>query len=334
MVLTVAFVFVAISSFMFSLSTGFAFPALVLLLLGLAVGTSQIAAAKAVIDWFPFAGRATAMGIKQTGINIGGIVGALVLPLLLGLYGWHLLFKSMGGLALLFGFFFWLLYRDALSTRNDTVDRASGLKYALASLKEIHFLLVTVAGIFLLIVQFAFSSYLVLYLNQEIHHSLKVSGFILALSFAVGAVGRVGWGVLSDYLFKDREVALAIISILGAASIVTLAIITPSTPLWFLYLLAIFLGITVMGWMGIWIALVGELSQGKSTGLGLGLSLFFANLGLLLGPPFFGILTDVFRSFSVAWFFLAFCMGVVSLLMFAGIRTSARAAQVTKTADE
>jgi MFS family permease len=74
------------------------FPTFVLLVLGLTVGYSQIAATKAVLDWFPFAGRATAMGIRQTGINIGGIVGSLVLPILLSLYGWHLLFKWMGGL--------------------------------------------------------------------------------------------------------------------------------------------------------------------------------------------------------------------------------------------
>ncbi|OPY73700.1 MAG: Hexuronate transporter [Syntrophorhabdus sp. PtaU1.Bin058] len=324
-VMTVAFIFIAILTFVFSLGSGFAIPALVLLGIGLAVGCSQIAAAKAVIDWFPYAGRATAMGIKQTGINIGGIVGSVVLPMLLGLYGWRLLYKTMGGLALLFGVCFWLLFRDILNARKDFAAQSDGLglKNALVSLKDTRFLCVTAAGVFLLIVQFAFSSYLILYLNQGVHYTLKVSGFVLALSFAVGAIGRVGWGVVSDYIIKSRETTLAIVALLGTASIIALAVITPSTPVWFLYLLAIFLGVTVMGWFGIWLALVGELSQGKSTGLGLGLSLFFANLGLLLGPPLFGILTDIFKSFSVAWFFIAFCMGIASPLMLVGKRSPA-----------
>jgi ACS family hexuronate transporter-like MFS transporter len=98
--------------------------------------------------------------------------------------------------------------------------------------------------------------------------------------------------------------------------------VTPSTPLWALYVLALFLGITVMGWQGIWLALVGELSRGKSTGSGLGLSLFFGNLGVLFGPPLFGILIDISGSFSVAWFTLAFCMGLSSLLMIVGAKIS------------
>jgi MFS transporter, ACS family, hexuronate transporter len=315
-----AFFFIAALSFMFSFSSGFFFPALVLLMLGVAVGSSQIAAAKAVLDWFPFAGRATAMGFKQTGINIGGIVGSIVLPLLLVVYGWHILYKAMGGLAFLFGFAFWLLYRDALNTRSDNSHEQGGIRGSLSVLKDTHFLLVTLAGVFLLIAQFAFSSYLVLYLNQEIYRSLKISGVILALSFAVGAIGRVGWGIVSDYLIKSREATLSIVAALGASSMVVLALVTSSTPLWVLYVLAIFLGITVMGWFGIWLALVGELARGKSTGLGLGLSLFFANLGLLFGPPLFGILTDATGSFSIAWLFLAFCMGISSLFMMAGAK--------------
>jgi len=87
-VMTLAFVLMTICSFTFSLSGSFAFSCFVLLFLGIAVGCSQIAAAKAIIDWFPFTGRATAMGIKQTGVNAGGIAGSLALPFLLGLYDW------------------------------------------------------------------------------------------------------------------------------------------------------------------------------------------------------------------------------------------------------
>jgi MFS transporter, ACS family, hexuronate transporter len=319
-----AFSFIAALSFMFSFSSGFFFPALVLLMLGVAVGSSQIAAAKAVLDWFPFAGRATAMGFKQTGINIGGIVGSIVLPLLLALYGWHILYKAMGGLAFLFAVFFWLLYRDVLNLQINTSRPEGGLMESLSVLKDKHFLLVTLAGVFLLVAQFAFSSYLVLYLNQEMHRSLKISGVILALSFAVGAIGRVGWGILSDYLIKSREATISIAAAIGTASIIALAALKPSTPLWLLYVLAVFLGITVMGWFGIWLALVGELSRGKSTGLGLGLSLFFANLGLLFGPPLFGILADMTDSFTLAWLFLAFCMGFAGALMLAAMRTATR----------
>jgi sugar phosphate permease len=321
-VMTGAFVFIALLSFLFSMSAGFVLAGIVLLFLGIAVGCSQIAAAKAVLDWFPFEGRATAMGLKQTGINIGGMIGSVVLPLLLALYAWSLLFKAMGGLALLFGFAFWFFYSDATNMQKNISQTRGNLGNSFSSLKNTNFIFVTLAGVFLLVAQFAFSSYLMLYLNQVIHRSMKASGIVLALAFAVGAVGRVGWGIMSDYLIKSRERTLAIVAALGAVSIIVLAIVTPSIPLWVLYVLALFVGITVMGWQGIWFALVGELSRGKATGAGLGLALFFGNLGVLFGPPLFGLLTDISGSFSVAWFFLALCMGLSSFLMLAQTKIS------------
>jgi MFS family permease len=111
-----------------------------------------------------------------------------------------------------------------------------------------------------------------------------------------------------------------------------LGFLTPSTPAWLLYLLSIFFGITLRGWMGIWMTLVGELSRGKSTGLGMGLSFFFANLGLLFGPPLFGFLTDFYHSFFLPWIFLAFCMAMVAFLMLvnagAAVRTDGEAMRI------
>lgn len=326
-VMTIAFLFMAVSAFIFSLSTGFLISCTVLFSLGLAVGCMQIAAVKAIIDWFPFSGRATAMGIKQTGVNGGGVAGSLALPLLLGFYGWHFIFKGMGVLAFLFALFSLALYRDTPGNRGEIAHQPVRFSEAILFLKQVHFVIVTVAGFVLLSVQFAFANYLVLYLNQSLGQSLELSGSILALSFAVGAIGRVGWGICSDYFFRDREVGLAVIGGIGTGVCVVLGLIAPSTPAWVLYLLAIFFGLSLMGWMGIWLALVGELSQGKSTGLGIGLCLFFANLGLLVGPPLFGFLTDFSHSFFIAWLFLAFCMAMVSLLMLIGVYTSRRAAQ-------
>jgi MFS transporter, ACS family, hexuronate transporter len=327
-VMTVAFVLMAVSAFIFSMSTGFVISCIVLLSLGLAVGCMQISAVKAIVDWFPFSGRATALGIKQTGVNVGGVAGSLALPLVMGFCGWHLIYKGMGLLALFYALYFLALYRNTVDTKGGYVHRShqSGLfKEAIHSLKQVHFVIVTVAGLFLIIVQFAFSSYVVLYLNRSLSHSLELSGTILALSFAVGALGRVGWGICSDYFFRDRETGLAVIGAIGAAVCVALGFITPLTPVWILYLLSVFSGLSLMGWMGIWMALVGELSRGKSTGLGIGLSFFFANIGLLVGPPSFGFLTDLTHSYFIAWLFLAFCMGLVSLLMLVGMYASRRA---------
>ena len=176
--MTTAFFLMAPSAFIFSLSTGFVISCIVLFSLGLAVGCMQIAAVKAIIDWFPFSGRATAMGIKQTGVNAGGVAGSLALPLILGIYGWHVIFWGMSVLAFLFALCSLVLYRNTVDRRGGDVLRSYQpvrLKEVILSLKEVHYVVVTVAGLFLIAVQFSFASYVVLYLNRSLRLSLELS---------------------------------------------------------------------------------------------------------------------------------------------------------------
>ena len=51
-----------------------------LVLAGFGFSVLNPATGKAVLEWFPPHGRGLAMGIKQTGLTLGGLVGALALP--------------------------------------------------------------------------------------------------------------------------------------------------------------------------------------------------------------------------------------------------------------
>jgi MFS family permease len=144
---------------------------------------------------------------------------------------------------------------------------------------------------------------------------MELSGTILALSFGTGALARVGWSIVSDYFLGKRESILILIGGMGAFVIILLGFTTPSTPLWFIYFLSISFGITGMGWNAVWFTVVGEFSMKESSGLGIGLSYFIASFGIILGPLFFGFLTDISNSFLLSWFFTAFCMVISSLLI-------------------
>jgi MFS family permease len=123
-----------------------------------------------------------------------------------------------------------------------------------------------------------------------------------------------GWFVVSllwashaiYFLFKNRKSALMMIGGMGAFIILVLSLISSSSPSWAVYLLSIFFGMTGMGWNAIWLTLIGEMSSKESIGLGIGFSFFIANLGVVIGPPIFGLLVDLFNSFAEAWLFLAF----------------------------
>lgn len=293
-----------------------------LLCLGIGVGCSQVSAAISVIDWFPFRGRATAMGIKQTGINIGGILASLLLPYMIVRYPWRFVMEWVGLGTIVFAFLFYFLYKDPADLGPIREKRKFHIKGIWMLLKVKAFLLVTLSGIFLMIVQFSFSSYLVLYLNKTLKYTLNLSGIILALSFGIGAFARIGWSIASDYISKNRRTILVIIGVAGALVNVLFGLTSPSSPPWVIYLLSISFGLTGMGWNAVFLTLIGELSLRETVGLGVGVSFFLANLGVVLGPPLFGLLVDLSNSFIWSWLFLGFCMLVASFLILISIRKS------------
>lgn len=67
---------------------------------------------KAILSWFPPTERATAMGIKQIGVNVSGIVCAIILPAISVVRGWRFGF-IITGIASFASFFGSLtLYRE------------------------------------------------------------------------------------------------------------------------------------------------------------------------------------------------------------------------------
>jgi len=312
-VMGLGFLIIGGSTLFFSISHSSFSIYVIFFFLGLGIGFVQVSAAKSIIDWFPFKGRATAMGIKQTGVNLGGILSSLLLPVLIGIYQWRFLIGFISFIALAFAILFFFLYRDFLdSSHPSNKVEILHLKDSFASFKSKDYMMVTLAGILLLVVQLSYSTYIVLYLNQTLSYSIKMSGFFLALSYGAGAIGRVGWSFWSDYFFKNRESVLIFIGGLGALVVALLSFTLPSTPRWIIYFISILFGLTGMGWNAVWLTLIGEISLKKGTGIGIGFSFFVANLGMLFGPPLFGWFVDLFNSFKIPWLFLALCMALVS----------------------
>jgi sugar phosphate permease len=310
--MSLGFLLIGTFFFIFSFSGSFLLASGFLFLMGLGVGCSQVSAAKAVMDWFPFKGRATAMGVKQTGVNVGGILSSSLFPFLVSLYPWSLVTRWIGLVAFAFVFLFYFVYRDSPQAQIRFSNKVHS-REILTSLKHLDFLLITLSGVFLMGVQFSFTTYFVLYLNQTLHYSIEQAGVFLALSYGTGAFARVGWSLGSDYFLRNRESVLILIGGVGALVVIVLSLITSSSPAWLIYFLSALFGVTGLGWNAIWITLVGERSLKESGGFGIGFSFFIATFGIILGPPLFGFLVDLFDSFLWSWLFLAFCMILVSL---------------------
>src|SRR3982750_2869557 len=79
--------------------------------LGIGESGNFPAAIKTVAEWFPKKERALATGIFNSGANIGAVVAPILVPWILGAYGWQEAFIITGGLAFIW-LIFWFIYYE------------------------------------------------------------------------------------------------------------------------------------------------------------------------------------------------------------------------------
>jgi sugar phosphate permease len=290
--------------------------ALVCLFLGgLGFGVLNPATGKAIIDWFPPRERGRAMGVKQTGLTLGGIVSATFLPSAAVALGWRVALGMAGIVSLLSALAIALLYRDPSPRSIGSPADPARFSDVGPFLHRPGVVVVFLCGLALSLLQSGVLAYFVLSMRDTFALSVVDAGRLLALAHLGGAAGRLGWGVVSDRVFAARRrPGLAINALVGAAAFGCLGL-GPLLPAAWLPALAIAVGVAAFGWVGLYFALVAEIGGTRSAGLLTGLAVIFSWGGILIGPPLFGLLLDVTDSYGLAWLALsATALGVAVTL--------------------
>ena len=268
-----------------------------------------------VMTWFHRDERATAMGIKQTGVPSGGVLAAILAPSLVLLIGWRGSLAALGIFNFAFGFLFALLWREPSSSSIDA-DSIKKDGEILPPLNILALLPVSCATAIYLIGQMALITYVPLYLKDVMGYSPYWASQALALTQAGAMVGRVGWGVASDRLFGSRrKVVLIVIGIISVVLIVALSFMHRET-FAFLLLPVLFLaGVSLVGYQGVSYALIGEISGKARTGAGLGMMITINAAAATVGTPVFGYIVDQTGSYAFAWQILAgaIIVGILSV---------------------
>lgn len=78
--------------------------------LGLGESGNFPAAIKSVAEWFPKKERALATGIFNSGANIGAVVAPIMVPWILGMWGWQEAFIITGAIGFIWLIFWWIFY--------------------------------------------------------------------------------------------------------------------------------------------------------------------------------------------------------------------------------
>jgi sugar phosphate permease len=177
---------------------------------GLGCGSLLPSTTQGVVAWFPLRERATVMGLKQTAVNIGGIISASTLPAIALALGWRYCFLLLGFVAIAIGIAAYVLYREPPTSSSRSVDSDTSIEAVslLEIFKSRDIWLLAFCGLCLAWVEMSMIAHLVLYLKEVLLFGVVAAGGLLAMAEAAGAIARPGSGLLSDRVFggKRREV--------------------------------------------------------------------------------------------------------------------------------
>lgn len=299
-----------------SLAAGYGSLLAAVTLAGVGFGAVNPTSTKAVLVWFPAARRATVVGIKQAGFPLGGALGALLLPALavsLGL-GWRGATGLAGGLIALSAVAA-LAYREPRARSGET-DRPAGGPRPREVLRSGPIWLVSWATALFAAVQVSWISFAPLHLAEVVGLSAIGAGAVLGTAQAGGVLGRVGFGILSDRLLGGRRrIVLLGAGALGGLLCVATARLGPGSRLPTIVAVAFAFGVAGIGWNGVHHTLIAELAGRESAATAVGLCLAVSSLGVIAGPPLFGLLADRTGGYGGSWVGLAGAMALAIALL-------------------
>lgn len=295
---------VGISCIAVIVTQGFIAALAIFFITGIGASFATPAGSRTVMRWFPLAQRGSAMGVRQTGIPLGGALAAAILPLIALAHGWRWAIVLSGIASVLAALLCWHRYPRPAPSEHAAARAAPA--YALRTLLTRDVVLLGLSGALLPLGQFALLTYLALYLKETQGTAITTSALLLVFAQIAGACGRVLWGVWSDRIFSHRrKPALILAGLLSALGSLVLGWIPPATPLELIWLIVFAYAFNAIGWHGCWISLVAETAGPEKQGRTIGAAMTIMYAGIITLPPLFGVFVDYTHSWSGAWTLLA-----------------------------
>lgn len=283
---------------------------------GMGAAMPTPAGSRTVMLWFSAAQRGMAMGIRQTGIPIGGAIAAASLPALALLLGWRMAVAVAGISCLIAAAVCWQMYHNPPGVADARPVAAAPGKTSFRSLLTRDVLLLGLAGALLPLGQFCLITYLALYLKETQGIPVSTSAALLVGAQIAGALGRIVWGIWSDRIWaRRRRPAVLTANILAVAGTLALGWLPQGVPVWLIALIVLVYAFNTIGWHGNWIALLAEQAGPERQGRTIGAAMTIMYPGIIAGPPLFGTLVDLTHNWRLAWTLLALALLVGTALL-------------------
>ncbi len=271
----------------------------------------------AIFEWFRREQRGLAMGIKQSGMAAGPALGAAILPGVSLLYGWQKGYELSGILLAGCTLLSYLWYRDP--EKMPAADSFQQGAPPMGAIKEIFFnpdvWLVGLFGLSMGGAQVAFTTFLIPFFKEMLAIPLVIGGALLALTQLSGAAGRPIFGMISDRVFYGRRKGIMCITAFAAVIfLVLMSFLSRGVHPGLLVALVAVMGLTIMGWAGPYFTLIVEVAGERNIGLVSSMAVTMNLLGIMSGPPIFGLIVDLTSSYRLAFRIFALWLGIASLI--------------------
>lgn len=276
-------------------------------IMGFAFGPETPASSSVLSRVTTPANRPLVFSIRQTGNQIGAVIGSLTLP-------WIAAVDPAWGYAAFMAFAVVMLIAfETLRPRYDTMARGPAAAIApLAAMRVVSgdrdLVRLALAALPFSAMQVALNIFLVTYGVSVLKLGLIAAGFLLAVAQTGGLIGRIGFGLLAT-----RVPGWGTVMALGFAMSLlafVMALAEPDWPWPVLLAVAFFFGLTASGWNGVALAEVARLAPEGRVAEATGAALVSSYTGLVLGPLLIAGISG--------WFGLGAAFGVLGVTTFAG----------------
>jgi predicted MFS family arabinose efflux permease len=293
---------------------------------GLAASVATPGGGRLVMLAFPPHRRGLALGIRQTAVPVGGLIGAALLPFVAHATSWRWSLCAAGAATVLGVAPLAVLHRRRRDLEVDSEPTSSH-----GSALNRNIVLLTVWGGVFVTGQFALLAFLALDLRQRTGLALTTGSLLVAVAQGGGICGRIGWGVLSDRLLTyGRKPLLLVLTGFAFATALLLFALPADAPSGVLVAVVVLAGAGLIGFQGLWVTLIVESARPSRIGAATGIATMGVLFAAAAGTPLYGLVADVSGSYRVIWLTLAGALlcSIVPAMM---VREVTRAGDEAKT---
>ncbi|QIP15501.1 MFS transporter [Spirosoma aureum] len=280
--------------------------------LGLGESGNFPAAIKAVAEWFPKKERAFATGIFNSGANIGAVVAPVMVPWILGAYGWEEAFIITGAIGFIW-LIFWIIYYEVPARQKRVTQAELAYIHSDNEVESVNAKPVQWGKLFGIRQTWAFVFgkmltdpiwwfflfWLPSYFSTTFNLDLKKPSLPLVIVYTATTIGSIGGGYLSSYLirrgwgvFRARKTAM----LLFAVAVVPIMAARYATDIWQAVALISLAAAAHQAWSANIYTTASDVFPKKALSSVIGIGGMAGSVGGILFPLLVGWLLDTYKA--------------------------------------